>query len=179
MNKNKTKQIQMLVGRMQVMKFHNPVCENVSHLLPYSELDVVSISKSGMMYEFEVKISRSDFLADKKKKKHAAYSLLPESLGNSRCPNYFSYVCPNGLIKPEEIAAHTGLYYVDGEKVIEIKKPKIMQQFIHNKKEIIEKISRVYSERHFLGMCRLTLLNKQIRERNALLQEKMKSENWE
>lgn len=46
-----TKHIQKLVGRMQVLKFHSPVCENVKYLINDFELDVVSVSKSGMLYE--------------------------------------------------------------------------------------------------------------------------------
>jgi len=40
-----TKEIQKLVGRMQVLKFHSPVIENYTRL--GNEMDVMSMNKSG------------------------------------------------------------------------------------------------------------------------------------
>lgn len=150
-----TSQIQKEIGKMQVLKFHSPVCENVKYLINDFELDVMSVSKSGMLYEFEVKISRSDFLADKKKRKHDFYKLFPEHQ-----PNYFSYACPTDLIKLNEIGSSVGLYYVDENGVTEIQSPKIIHKNLHNKNKILEKICRVTSERHFLNGCRMTYNNK-------------------
>lgn len=151
-----TKEIQKLIGKMQVLKFHSPVCENVKYLINDFELDVISYSKSGMLYEFEVKISRGDFKADLKKRKHLFYIHLPE-----KGPNYFSYVCPRNLIKQSEIGTGVGLYYVDNDEVIEIQAPKRLHKIIHDKVKILEKICRVNSERQFLGSCRLTFENKE------------------
>lgn len=151
-----TKHIQKLVGRMQVLKFHSPVCENVKYLINDFELDVVSVSKSGMLYEFEVKISRADFKADFKKSKHLWLTKYPE-----RGPNYFSYVCPEGLIKVSEIGSGVGLYYVKGDEIEEVQAPKRRHKFIHDRLKILEKIARVTAERHFLGSCRLTFENKE------------------
>lgn len=63
-----TKEIQKAIAKMQVLKFHPIVCENIIPLYKW-EMDVMSISKSSMMYEFEVKVSRGDFKADFKKEK--------------------------------------------------------------------------------------------------------------
>lgn len=156
-----TKEIQKLIGIRQVIKFHNPVCENVKYLFNDEEIDVLSVSSSGMLYEFEVKISRSDFLSDKKKKKHNYYFYHPNN-----SPNYFSYVCPKDLIQLNEINESFGLYYVNNRELIEIRKPKIRHRNIYDIKRIMEKVCRVYAERTFLGMCRLTLKNKEIREKN-------------
>lgn len=150
-----TKEIQKQIGKMQVLKFHSPVCENVKYLINDFELDVMSVSKSGMMYEFEVKISRSDFLADKKKRKHDFYKLFP-----FRQPNYFSYCCPHDLIKLNEIGSNVGLYYVNENGVEEIRSPKIIHKSLHDRNKILEKICRITSERHFLDGCRMTFNNK-------------------
>lgn len=75
------------------------------------ESDVLKITKSGYAYEFEIKISRSDFKNDfkHKKKKH----LLLESKDNStKMPNYFYYVVPEGLVTEEEVPEYAGLIYV-------------------------------------------------------------------
>ena len=53
----------------------------------------------------EAKVSRGDFLSDKKKH----WRKYPES-GLGR---YRSYICPIDLIKPEELPKHWGLLYVD------------------------------------------------------------------
>lgn len=148
-----TKQIQLLVGKMQVLKFHSPVCQNVKFLLTHWEMDVMSVSKSGMVHEFEVKISRSDFKADLKKKKQVYYS---QEIVKEWLPNYFSYVCPVNMIKPEELPKHAGLYYCDNETINEIKRPKRLHDLIHDRNKILEKICRVNAERQFLGACRLT-----------------------
>ena len=53
----------------------------------------------------EVKISRQDFLSDKKKlwRNNPAYGL----------GRYRSYLCPINLIKPEELPERWGLLYID------------------------------------------------------------------
>lgn len=150
-----TKQIQLAVGKMQVLKFHSPVCENVKYLINDFELDVMSISKSGMLYEFEVKISRSDFLADKKKRKHEFYKTYPNYQ-----PNYFSYVCPKDLITLNEIGSNCGLYYFEDGEITEIRPPKRIHKSVHDRNKILEKICRITSERKFLDGCRMTYNNK-------------------
>lgn len=156
-----TKEIQKLIGIRQVMKSHNPVCENVKYLFSDFELDVLSMSKSGMLYEYEVKISHSDFKADAKKRKHEYYRNHPNN-----SPNYFSYVCPKDLISKNEIGESVGLYYVENGELVEIQKPKILHKQLMDKVNIMEKICRVMAERTFLGCCRLTFENNKIRERN-------------
>ena len=63
--------------------------------------------KSGYSFLIECKASRSDFLADKKKS-------FRQSGGMG---HYRLYLCPTGLIKPEELPIGWGLLYFDGKKV--------------------------------------------------------------
>jgi len=158
-----TKEIQKSIGKMKVLSFHTPVCENVKYLLHHWEMDVMSISKSGMMYEYEVKISRSDFKADLKKNKQHYYK--KENLMKIWTPNYFSYACPTDLIKIEEIPDYAGLYYCENGEVSEIRKPKRLHDTVHNRIKILEKICRVNSERQFLDGCRMTYENKEYKKR--------------
>jgi ssDNA-binding Zn-finger/Zn-ribbon topoisomerase 1 len=158
-----TKEIQKAVGKMQVLKFHNPVCENIGALNFDIEMDVMSISKAKLIYEFEIKISESDFKADAKKRKWQYY--LVEGY-EKFTPNYFSYVCPKGLISLVDIPEFAGLYYFDCGELTEIRKPKRIHKAKCNKNHIIEKVSRITSERHFLGCSRLTYENNLIKERN-------------
>ena len=60
----------------------------------------------------EVKVSRGDFLSDKKK----IWRQFPENgLGN-----YRSYLCPEGLIKISDLPAFWGLLWIDSEKKITV-----------------------------------------------------------
>lgn len=73
------------------------------------EFDIFSMTSSGYIYEFEVKISKSDFKRDftHKADKHKQYA----NNKNITNPNRFFYVCPEGLIKKEELPPYAGLIY--------------------------------------------------------------------
>jgi len=157
-----TKEIQKAVGKIQVLKFHNPVCENIGALCLDIEMDIMSISKSDLLYEFEVKVSRADFKADFKKRKWEKYTTPITRL----TPNYFSYVCPTNMIELVEIPEYAGLYYFQDGNIEEVRKPKMIHKSKCNKTQIIEKVSRINSERYFLGCARMTYENKIIKERN-------------
>lgn len=62
----------------------------------------------------EVKVSRSDFFADKKKPERTVGGL----------GNYRFYLCPEGLVEPEEVPTRWGLLYARGRSVEAIIKPK-------------------------------------------------------
>lgn len=68
----------------------------------------------------EVKVSRSDFKADQKK---WARSKQAEAL-NLQAGRYRWYLCPEGVIKPEELPDKWGLLYWDGKKIRPIVPPK-------------------------------------------------------
>lgn len=111
------------------------------------ESDFWIMMKSGLCYEFEIKISRSDFFNDfkHKQKKHLAlqhkYTIdIPEwqtdneklkaeieEKCNRVIPNYFYYAVPKELITVEEIPEYAGLIYVeeDGFLVTKKKAPKL------------------------------------------------------
>jgi len=67
------------------------------------ECDVLEITKSMYAYEYEVKISVSDFKADKKKK---------GKFDNPRT-NYFYYIVPKGLIDIDMLPDYAGLIYCE------------------------------------------------------------------
>ena len=76
------------------------------------ESDYLAITRSDIVYECEIKISRQDFLNDSKKKnKH----LIIEGNANNDYdrPNYFYYAVPDGLIKIDEVSDYAGLIYVN------------------------------------------------------------------
>jgi len=150
-----TKEIQLAVGKMQVLKYHNPVCENIGALSFDIEMDVFSISTSGLLYEFEVKISKSDFKADAKKKKWIKYN-IPDIHST---PNYFSYACPKDIISLDSIPKYAGPYYFHKGELTEVRKPKRIHNSKPIQKTIYIKVNRISAERNFLGCARMTYEN--------------------
>lgn len=80
------------------------------------ECDYWALDNGGIAREFEIKISRSDFLGDSKKHKHEN----PENGAN-----YFYYVTPENLVKADEIPRPYGLIWVcHGGLLSIVKKPR-------------------------------------------------------
>jgi hypothetical protein len=78
------------------------------------EADIMELTKSGYAVEYEVKITRSDFLNDAKKQKF--YETQPpkskyEILQEDKRVNRFYYIVPEGLIAEPEIPEFAGLIY--------------------------------------------------------------------
>ncbi len=72
----------------------------------------------------EVKVSHSDFLADQKKYWR---NVEPEyTAGNRRW-----YLCPEGVIKPEELPEGWGLLYWDGKRIMPVVAPVKRSQGCH------------------------------------------------
>lgn len=91
------------------------------------ESDYLALTKSGYFYEGEVKISKSDFKADKKKtRKHKILegTYQPKMIDKwdngffvteeekIKKPHYFFYAVPEGLIEPNEVPEYAGLVYM-------------------------------------------------------------------
>lgn len=85
------------------------------------ENDVFEVTDAGFWHEYEVKVSRSDFLADREKRK-ASWQWkvqnpgkpLPSKHGrleaaDPKGPNRFTFVVPAGLIQKEEVPEWAGL----------------------------------------------------------------------
>ena len=78
------------------------------------ESDFIAITKSGVIYEYEIKVSRADFKRDFNKAKHRAFTklILKSKLPSTNHANYFYFVCPYGLLSLTEIPIYAGLIYV-------------------------------------------------------------------
>lgn len=82
----------------------------------------------------EVKVSRSDFLADFKKD----FRINPEKgLGEHRY-----YCCQKGLIAPEELPEKWGLLYEDNGKIIMVREAERQGSNIHGERAIYSSILR-------------------------------------
>lgn len=156
-----TKEIQQAICKAEIQK-GNLVAENFNYFFT-GELDVISVSKSGYVSEFEVKVSRSDFKADAKKRKWQYF----ESLTSKYIPNYFTYVCPIGLIQEEDIKPYMGLIWYEDDTLVIIRKPKRIHSFRQDTLKLITKIVTITNWRSYFGASKLTILNREIKARNT------------
>ncbi len=104
----------------------NPQYEMFNLMLYAWESDYLAITKSGRVYEVEIKVSHADFLNEakhKEKKMQLLGGLImteEEFYGfktlnydqHAPKPNYFYYACPHGVISPEEVPEFAGLLYI-------------------------------------------------------------------
>lgn len=80
------------------------------------ECDILEITSSDYLYEYEIKISKSDFKADSKKgTKYVRRTNISkyELLLNGKGVNYLYYVVPRNLVSENDLPEWAGLIYVD------------------------------------------------------------------
>lgn len=103
------------------LKGHSPISTHAT-ISGLQECDVISVSKSDFIYEYEVKISKSDFKADFKKPKHNLITekkFIQESYEKGikhtwyMVANYYYFVVPVNLISVEEVPEYAGLIYLN------------------------------------------------------------------
>ena len=87
-------------------KGHTLIIPNV-YLFGSNESDMVSITKSRLVWEYEIKISKQDFLADRSKRRYDRYERRQGLM-----PNRFWYVSPEGIITEPDLPEYAGLLYV-------------------------------------------------------------------
>ena len=130
---SQSKNIESAIVMYLYEKGHSPITTRFTGM-GLQECDVISVSKSDYIYEYEIKISRQDFKKDFLKEKHThilnekfTYVRKGEQLW--RVCNYFNYVVPNGLVSIEEVPEYAGLIYINEDFTFEIvKKPKLLHK---------------------------------------------------
>lgn len=93
---------------------------------------MVVVTRALITHELEIKLTRQDFLKDKKKDKFEHIQMWMDGkrkyektffektspswkweMNVLQPSNYFWYVCPPGLITPDEVPSWAGIMYVD------------------------------------------------------------------
>jgi len=74
-----------------------------------SEADSMVITVANILIECEIKRDLQDFRHDFKKEKH---DLMRSLYDTSIIPNFFYFVCPEGLIPTNQIPEYAGLIYI-------------------------------------------------------------------
>lgn len=105
---------------------------NLPNFQPYGwyEADILSITQSDYIYEYEIKTSASDFKADFKNKRYKHRILAGDfrqhyySSPGCPCaiPRKFFFVCPEGLLDISDVPPYAGLIYIiEREYYVQIK----------------------------------------------------------
>jgi hypothetical protein len=83
------------------------------------EMDLFRLLPSGYIYEYEIKISKSDFKQDFMKSNYHSgyYNKKHDLIKSGKLANKFFFVCPENLIEIDEIPDYAGLIY-NGNKII-------------------------------------------------------------
>lgn len=116
-----------------------------------NESDFLSFTTAGYLYEYEIKISRSDFFVDFKKPRFKTLSKVFSGANGAnlrsekKIANRFYYVVPEGLIKLSECPDFAGLICINGNKVTEVKKAPLIHRTMHDKNLLYNKIYHVYN----------------------------------
>jgi len=115
-----------------------------------SESDFIAVSKSGYVWEVEIKVSRSDFQNDFKKtiktgKNKHEYLKLDSFFK----PNKFCFAVPEGLISKDEIPDYSGLIYVKKSGLTIVKQPKFLhKQNLFDNKTFLKAMLNKFYYRH-------------------------------
>lgn len=123
---------------MYLYEKQHPIISTHCTIDGLQECDVISLSKSDYIYEYEVKISKADYKKDFIKPKHK--NILNEKFTKNTksgliylLPNYFNYVVPTGLITVEDLPEYAGLIYFNEDLSFDIiKKPKLLHKIKAN-----------------------------------------------
>ena len=107
------------------------------------ESDIVSVTKTGYFVEYEVKISRADFLADRRKSKWKTYKFHYD-----KAPKYFYYLLPKDVAKVEELPDFAGLIEFtvnDGNYSFEtVHKPTVLNRLKATEKQKYNLLKKLY-----------------------------------
>ena len=130
---SKSKNIEAALCMYLYLKGHSPISSHVT-ISQLSECDVISVSKSDYIYEYEIKISRADYKKDFIKEKHSQmirenHTKIVKGEMMYLSPNYFNFITPRGLISLEEVPEYAGLIYINDDLTFDIiKKPLLLHK---------------------------------------------------
>nr|BDD47714.1 hypothetical protein 16 [bacterium] len=110
--------VKLTENKIQIGLYKNLYFQGWRYFLPNVkwfnwESDLLAFDIDGRVWEFEIKLTVSDFMQDMRKKKHVFMNC--RNLATKRLPNRFYYVVPFNLIPASAVPDHSGLvYYREG-----------------------------------------------------------------
>jgi hypothetical protein len=155
-----------ILGRHLFEKGHTPIVSNF-RTDTLQECDLISFTKLNYAYEYEVKVSVSDFKADFKKT--AKHKLMCNGKGVTRYKgkvkykvcNYFSYVTPAALVTEDMVPSYAGLIWVYNDGMVRVirKAPKIHDTPAGD--DILRKVAHNLTQKHLFGSAYATMVRKE------------------
>lgn len=88
-----------------------PNCGALGH-----EADLARLTDKRKLHEYEIKVSRSDFLADRRKRKTLKFDRVESYARYGRLPHYFWYAVLAGVATEDDLPDHAGLIVVDPDR---------------------------------------------------------------
>lgn len=127
--------------------------ENIYLFADDWESDFFCVNRQGYSFEFEVKISRSDFKADFTKKRHSiikngGYTRRwtqggiehSQFVEHKFIPNRLYYAVPDGMISADELPDYAGLIYVNSHATVIKRAPFIHKNTMDFRKKLCHKM---------------------------------------
>ena len=157
--------VQQLLGRYLFDQRHTPICGNFqTATLP--ECDLISVDRAGLLCEWEIKISRSDFKADfQKERKHhhlaQGQGRVARRRGNTldyhflTC-SYFTYACPAGLLHETDLPPYAGLVWVHPGGSITVVRTAPQMHAFRADADILRRINHNLTQKFLYGCSRVT-----------------------
>lgn len=121
-----------LIGRGHVL-----ICPNI--LVKQGEVDLLTLTKTDMLWNIEIKISRSDFKADARKRRTWHIENNPDNIGFHK----LFYAVPWELVQEHEVPDYAGLLWVKGKYDVKpIKAAKKLNEKPIKKVDLYKKMGR-------------------------------------
>ena len=117
-----------------------------------NESDFLTVTAAGYFNEFEIKITKSDFMADFKKPRHKKMLASYLKTSEQHVANRFWYVVPDGLQQSIEVPAYAGLMVCMPYGLKEIKSAPLLHSNKHKVERLLSKMYFAYENitRNFL-----------------------------
>ncbi|MDX1532624.1 MAG: hypothetical protein R3230_00290 [Nitrosopumilaceae archaeon] len=125
MDKFTERDIQLLISdKFCFNKKHELIVPNITTLHDFWEADLVSMTKSFFLHEFEIKTTRSDWLKEyriiaegrndgcKFRRAVALHKQFNSDTDLGSSPNYFWVCAPSGVVKDDELPSYAGMIEV-------------------------------------------------------------------
>lgn len=112
MSRPSEKKVQHVLFRPLADRGYSYITPNV-HLYEW-ESDLIALTSSGYVVEYEIKLSRSDFRRDRSKDRHALLlsHFRSERERSGSVPSRFFYATTPGLVGADDLPEYAGLTYV-------------------------------------------------------------------
>ena len=97
---------------LDILDKQNICAPNIKYYQKY-ESDLIAVSKSQLVTEFEIKRTYTDFEADFTKGRKGRWPTNKHrDISNGKLSNYFYFVCQPHVIPIDKVPEHAGLIYI-------------------------------------------------------------------